>query len=1202
MKFISDRLVPACLAAIVFFVLIVGAVTPLRAAPGDLVAVCFNADGNDDFAIIALTNIVGGTRYFLTDSAWSTSANDLIQEGSTPSSTRQIQFDVAAGGIPFGTVIKFSQAGGVAALVNPAQGTLTMVNRFSTSALPLLTNLSFGSSGDQLLIYQTAGNTVGGAVTMVSAFNNSVYVNPGFITIANGWQVGTLPQTGQTGGTAECNAPAGLIVYDGSNASTATAFGLGSFAVGGLTGLDNYKYNGTYSFANKTAALTAINNPANWVADDVTPYDLATVGPTLAAEINVQQSGTNIVDGSTTAQSTDGTLFGAVPVTSGTFTRTFTIQNLGTANLVISNATISGANAADFAISGITLPLTLTPSGSTTFVVTFDPSAAGIRNATVNIANTDSNENPYDFAIQGIGLNYTAPAGSPPPFRWSSLVQSNNAGTVRGVGGATNGDIIAVSKVNSASASNLRVTRYAGSTGTVIWTKDIDNGTSDDANDIFVDAPSGDVYIAAAASTGGNLNWYVNKVNGNGSNVWTYIFDGAFAGADECRAITRASDGNIVAVGYTTTAAGFFARAARLNASTGSELNAYVSPVTSSQFNGVAADASGNVYATGTILTSNQDGITVKLSATLGLVWSQTFDGSGQADSFSQVAVHPASGDCVVGGTTRTSTTNLDDIVIRYAAASPGTEAWRRVIAGAVSGSEAMNNLVVDASGDFYVAGAIRNTLSTDRDAFVSKITGTSGAVAWTAVRAGSSADSSDRFQNVRVFGGSVYAVGNLDNATRDIFASRFNASTGVEDWTLTFNGSGNGADDQFSNKSMMTVLDTNSFALGGETFDVSANTYGIVLKYAPNQPPTLTTVSKTLNEDTVLTFTAADFTGNYSDPENSPLTTVRITSPPASGVLRLSGSTFSTPLDIPIANIGNLTYTPNLDFNVTDGFGWNGSDGSLFAVNNGLIFLTVREVNDAPTGVDDVLSNVFANSGTRTNSFASLLANDSKGPANESAQTLTITSVGSAVGGVVNLVGTNVLFTPTLNYTGPASYVYTLQDNGTTAGVNDFKTDTATASFNILPVAPGITCPGNITTNANGFCPPLITFAVTATGVPTPVLSYKIGATPITSPFAFPVGTSTVTSTATNSGGTNTCSFNVIVTATAAPQLAIVRTGTNVVVSWSNIYPCYTFEFAPVLASNTWGTYAGPFVTNNGKIFVTNSAPFTNRFFRLKF
>lgn len=113
---------------------------------------------------------------------------------------------------------------------------------------------------------------------------------------------------------------------------------------------------------------------------------------------------------------------------------------------------------------------------------------------------------------------------------------------------------------------------------------------------------------------------------------------------------------------------------------------------------------------------------------------------------------------------------------------------------------------------------------------------------------------------------------------------------------------------------------------------------------------------------------------------------------------------------------------------------------------------ITVTVVNDAPTATDDSLSSIAEDSGNRTISFASLTGNDDTGPANESGQSLTITSVGTAVGGSVSIVGTNVIFAPTLNFNGAASFDYTVQDNGTTNGVADFKTDVGSVSFTITP------------------------------------------------------------------------------------------------------------------------------------------------------
>ena len=67
--------------------------------------------------------------------------------------------------------------------------------------------------------------------------------------------------------------------------------------------------------------------------------------------------------------------------------------------------TFTGADAAMFTAGGITLPATIAPGGSNTFTVTFDPTTAGLKSATVNIANNDCDENPYNYSIQGTGVD-----------------------------------------------------------------------------------------------------------------------------------------------------------------------------------------------------------------------------------------------------------------------------------------------------------------------------------------------------------------------------------------------------------------------------------------------------------------------------------------------------------------------------------------------------------------------------------------------------------------------------------------------------------------------------------------------------------------------------------------------------------------------------------------------------------------------------
>lgn len=161
-----------------------------------------------------------------------------------------------------------------------------------------------------------------------------------------------------------------------------------------------------------------------------TNYRVTGVFAPLAPEINVQGNGVTIVDGDSTPSTTDNTSFGGVLV-GGTVDKTFTIQNTGTGTLTVGAFTFTG----DFSL--VTSPAaSVTAGGSTTFTVRFDPTAIGVRNGTVSFVNNDSNENPYNFSITGIGdgppimgdvPNQTATAGTAFSLNIASYVTLTNA-------------------------------------------------------------------------------------------------------------------------------------------------------------------------------------------------------------------------------------------------------------------------------------------------------------------------------------------------------------------------------------------------------------------------------------------------------------------------------------------------------------------------------------------------------------------------------------------------------------------------------------------------------------------------------------------------------------------------------------------------------------------------------------------------------
>ncbi|MFD2718907.1 T9SS type A sorting domain-containing protein [Hymenobacter monticola] len=94
--------------------------------------------------------------------------------------------------------------------------------------------------------------------------------------------------------------------------------------------------------------------------------------------------------------------------------------------------------------------------------------------------------------------------------------------------------------------------------------------------------------------------------------------------------------------------------------------------------------------------------------------------------------------------------------------------------------------------------------------------------------------------------------------------------------------------------------------------------------------------------------------------------------------------------------------------------------------------------------------------------------------------------------------------------------------------------------------VAPVISAPGASTTTTDaGVCGASVSFQATATGT-APTFTYSINGTPITSPHVFPVGTTTVTATASNACGSDSKTFLVTVN-DVTPPAVVANSGVTV-------------------------------------------------------
>lgn len=135
-------------------------------------------------------------------------------------------------------------------------------------------------------------------------------------------------------------------------------------------------------------------------------------GTGVAAEMDITGNAQPVISGSTTTSFVNYTFFDYLNINTGTLDRTFNVINSGNVALTIGALSISGAHAGDFSVV-TPPPATLAIGASATFTLRFDPSAVGLRTATVSIINSDTNENPYTFAISGYGLDYIPCAFDP---------------------------------------------------------------------------------------------------------------------------------------------------------------------------------------------------------------------------------------------------------------------------------------------------------------------------------------------------------------------------------------------------------------------------------------------------------------------------------------------------------------------------------------------------------------------------------------------------------------------------------------------------------------------------------------------------------------------------------------------------------------------------------------------------------------------
>ncbi len=152
----------------------------------------------------------------------------------------------------------------------------------------------------------------------------------------------------------------------------------------------------------RTAMISIANNQPL-----ATPFIFAVSGAGPVPTLAVLGNGVAIANGSASTTTNNFTEFGQVESGGDPIVRTFTLRNDGSTPLTLAGAPIvklTGATG-DFSVTQQPAVTTLAGGGAatTTFQVTFNPTASGTRAAVVSIGSDDPRQNPFSFTLTASG-------------------------------------------------------------------------------------------------------------------------------------------------------------------------------------------------------------------------------------------------------------------------------------------------------------------------------------------------------------------------------------------------------------------------------------------------------------------------------------------------------------------------------------------------------------------------------------------------------------------------------------------------------------------------------------------------------------------------------------------------------------------------------------------------------------------------------
>ncbi len=306
--------------------------------------------------------------------------------------------------------------------------------------------------------------------------------------------------------------------------------------------------------------------------------------------------------------------------------------------------------------------------------------------------------NSYD----GVLLKYNS-AGS---LQWSRTY--NGSGAIDEFLAMTldnSGNIYVTGRTSNTNHNYDCITIKYNSSGVVQWQQAFSpsGGNDDEAYSIAVDQ-TGRAIIGGIS----NNNAVTIRYTSTGVQDWAAFYDGPGAQQDLIKKILLTNDNSIISAG-TSIGSGtdndfLLIKYNSNGAQTG--LARYNSPGNyADMLSSAAIDASGNIYAAGyTYLNSQTDYRIVKYSPALSMSWFRTYNGPGNGSDYLNGMAVDQSGNVYVTGESFGNGVGYNYLTLGYD--YNGNFKWEKIENGEINSADVSNSICVDNSGNVCVTGS----------------------------------------------------------------------------------------------------------------------------------------------------------------------------------------------------------------------------------------------------------------------------------------------------------------------------------------------------------------------------------------------------------------------------------------------------------------------------------------------------------------